>query len=225
MAQEKIINSILDILNISFLSLIKKFLFFISGIKGKALIASLEKKGKPINLEFGECKKRLSGGVTVDVARGADIRLDFRNPLPFQSNCTDQIYTSHLLEHLPYDALIKLLKECFRILKREGSLTVAVPNARIYLEAYIRPQNFNATEYCAYKPGFKYHSEIDYVNYIAYMDGHHHYMFDEKQLISILQSIGFKNVHMREFAPSIDLEERKMGSIYAIAKKEHPGNS
>lgn len=62
-------------------------------------------------------------------------------------------------------------------------------------------------------------SRIDYVNYIAYMDGHHKYMFDEQNLIVILENKGFRNVRLRNFDPSLDLKERDFESIYAEAQK------
>ncbi len=51
------------------------------------------------------------------------------------------------------------------------------------------------------------------------MDGRHKYMFDEENLIHILTSKGFKNVHQRKFDPDIDLKERDFESIYAEATK------
>ena len=54
---------------------------------------------------------------------------------------------------------------------------------------------------------------------MAYMDGHHKYMFDEENLIHILKSKGFKNVHQRRFDPEIDRKERDFESIYAEATK------
>ncbi len=50
-------------------------------------------------------------------------------------------------------------------------------------------------------------------------DGRHQYMFDEKNLIYILTSKGFKNAHLRKFDPDIDLKKRDFESIYAEATK------
>ena len=53
-------------------------------------------------------------------------RLNFNEPLPFDDQCFDVIYTIEVMEHLhrPYD----LLKECFRVLKPGGSLIASTPN-------------------------------------------------------------------------------------------------
>ena len=44
-------------------------------------------------------------------------------------------------------------------------------------------------------------------------------MFDEENLLYILGSKAFKNPHLREFDPTLDLQERDYESIYAEAVK------
>jgi len=197
----------------------RKIMDIIAENKTKKKIEFLLKNKKPINLELGAIEKRMEGWLTVDRAEGADIRLDLRFPLPFPLNCIDQIYSSHLLEHFPHAYLIKLLFECKRILKPGGLFKVSVPNARIYLEAYFHPEGFDVKRHCVSKVAFNYYSEIDFVNYIAYMYEQHCHMFDEKSLLIILNRVGFKNVKLREFDPKLDLEVRKHESIYAVGEK------
>ena len=62
-------------------------------------------------------------------------------------------------------------------------------------------------------------SSIDQVNYIAYLGGLHHYLFDEENLINTLKLSPFKNVEIRDFDIKIDKERRKKESIYASAIK------
>lgn len=58
-------------------------------------------------------------------------------------------------------------------------------------------------------------SPIDQINYIAYMGGEHKFMFDEVNLISLIQQAGFERVSLRSFDERIDLPEREFESIYA----------
>jgi hypothetical protein len=44
-------------------------------------------------------------------------------------------------------------------------------------------------------------------------------MFDEENLLYILNSKGFKNVRLRKFDPTLDLNERDFESIYAEGEK------
>ncbi|GCL34209.1 glycosyl transferase group 1 [Planktothrix agardhii CCAP 1459/11A] len=175
---------------------------------------------KPLKLELGASEKRMEGWTTVDLDPRSDLCLDLSKPLPFQDNCLEEIYSSHLLEHFYYpNPMVNLLSECYRVLKPGGVFKVAVPNARIYIEAYEKPESFEAEEHCLYKPAFHYHSKIDFINYIAYMDGHHRFLFDEENLPKIITNAGFENVRLRSFESGLDLEARKHESIYAEGKK------
>ena len=58
------------------------------------------------------------------------------------------------------------------------------------------------------------------LEHIAYMAGQHNYMFDEENLVNILQKVGFKGVKIRKFDSQIDNKERDYESIYAICYKE-----
>jgi predicted SAM-dependent methyltransferase len=64
---------------------------------------------------------------------------DARLGLPFKENTFDFVYHSHVLEHFTLREGSKFLAECFRVLKPEGVLRVAVPDlesiAREYLNA------------------------------------------------------------------------------------------
>lgn len=210
---------------VDFMKLIKNYIYekqrekkFLA--RNKKVIESILKGNIPINIELGESQKRLEGWTTVDLNEGSDICLDLSSlPLPFPDNCIHQIYSSHLLEHLFHREMSELLVECYRILRPKGIIKIAVPNGRIYLEAYFKPEEFNYKEYCLWDTGLSYKSKIDYVNYMAYMGGHHRHMFDEESLLIILADAGFKNVKIRDFDPALDLENRKYESIYAEAEK------
>ena len=60
---------------------------------------------------------------------------------------------------------------------------------------------------------------LDQINYIAYMDGHHKYLFDEENLINTLLTAGFKFAQLRNFDSNLDSKGRDYESIYALAKK------
>ncbi len=187
--------------------------------RNKRVIESLLQRTKPILLELAPGGRKMKGWTTVGLAEASDIRMDLSNPLPLPDNSVTQIYSAHFLEHLHYPDLVNLLCECCRVLQPGGFFKVAVPNARIYIEAYLNPATFDAEYYCRYKPGFQYNSRIDYVNYTAYMGGHHRYMFDEENLPIILTNAGLKSARLREAEPMLDIEARMYESIYAEAVK------
>ena len=90
------------------------FNYFISIPKWKALL-----KKEKIWLELGSgAKKGNNGWITVDIL-GADICHDLTKGIPLPDESVDLIYTSHTLEHIPFNDLVKFIKECFRVLKKK----------------------------------------------------------------------------------------------------------
>ena len=75
--------------------------------------------------------------MNVDVFPGGDLTLDLRRNLPFESNCCEQIFSEHCIEHFDYpDAVSHLLQECLRILKPSGVFRFSVPDTEWPLLSY-----------------------------------------------------------------------------------------
>ena len=85
--------------------------------------------------------------------------------------------------------LKKLIKDCHRSLKTDGYLSVCVPSVKFYIESYMSGKRFRP-EGDGYKPALcETGSLIDQLNYNVYMDGQHKYLFDEENLVKIVDSI------------------------------------
>ena len=188
--------------------------------KAKNKVRYLLRTQKDILLELGAGTTVRDGWITIDTVESCDIVWDLRNGIPFPDESISQLYSSQFFEHLSFKEGQRFLDECLRVLRPGGKFSICVPNARIYIEAYLRNVDLDANALSnIYKPAYNQTTRIDYVNYMAYMDGHHKYMFDEENLIYILKSKGMRNVRLREFNPSLDLKERDFESIYAEAEK------
>jgi predicted SAM-dependent methyltransferase len=188
--------------------------------QNRATVKRLLASGKPIQLELGSGPREgMEEWTSVDLSNGADIRQDLNDPLQFPDNSVDRIYSSHVLEHFTYPhQLLHVLRECHRVLKPSGAIGAAVPNARIFLDAYAGA-DFDREKFCTYEVGLKYTSRIDVVNFIAYLGGQHKFMFDEENLPRVFEEAGFRNVKLRSFEPSIDRAERAHESIYVEGVK------
>jgi len=179
-------------------------------------------KNSSIKLDLGSGNKTQKGWIGVDLhAPGVDLHLDLRNPLPFPDLSVDCIYASHFLEHFSYPEPLKnILKECFRVLKLEGTFSAAVPDfGRAFL-------NYSEGEYLFYEKKFWgdpqpnwCKSPMDELNWLIYMGGAHKCMFDKKNLINIVEEAGFSEVRLREFDKMLDNEARRHQSIYVEARK------
>ncbi|MDA7462928.1 methyltransferase domain-containing protein [Candidatus Pelagibacter ubique] len=180
---------------------------------------ALSKKSE-IKLELGSgSKKGLNGWTTVDMNGGSDISWDLKKGIPLQDNNVKTIYSSHLLEHIPFHELIIFLKECRRVMIAGGEFSVCVPNFRCYVDAYVNNKFFLEKDRCWPPAIIDTGSKIDQLNYMAYMTDEHKYMFDEENLINTLYKAGFANVKLRDFDESLDSLDRDFESIYALATK------
>lgn len=189
--------------------------------QSREAIGSLLKETPAPSLELGATRDTGSTGwTTVDMDENADVWWDLSEPLPFPDESVARIYSSHLLEHFYYYPLLHLLEECKRILREGGVFRACVPNARLYIDAYKGiGSGFDPNRFLSVRKAYHGNGRIDYVNYIAYMRKHHRYMFDEENLVNILEKVGFRNVGLSEFDPSFDSEKRRRESIYATATK------
>lgn len=57
--------------------------------------------------------------------------------IPFSDNTYDLVYHSHVLEHFSQNDGKKLIKECFRVLKPDGVLRIAIPDLESITENYL----------------------------------------------------------------------------------------
>jgi ubiquinone/menaquinone biosynthesis C-methylase UbiE len=79
-----------------------------------------------LNLGCGNDIKK--GFINLDSAHlpGVDIVHDLKKPLPFKDAQFDLILCRNILEHI--DDYISVLKECFRVLKKNGQIHIEVPH-------------------------------------------------------------------------------------------------
>lgn len=193
------------------------YIFLLHQISKRGWKKILQNNEVKLNLGSGP-RKGSHGWINVDLF-GADINHDLRKGVPLKDNSVDCVYSSHVFEHIPYKDLLHVIEEIRRILKPGGKLLVCVPNAGLYLRAYFNDEMFVSYDEMFIPAAVNTNSKIDQVNYIAYLNGDHTFMFDEENIINILEKCNFKNVVFREFDPEIDRQERDFESMYVQAFK------
>lgn len=169
-----------------------------------------------LNLGSGDVKGQ-NGWTNVDMKPNCDLHWNLKYPLPFPKDRVSCIYSSHLFEHLHFPHLLTLMKECVRVLAPGGTFSIVVPNARMYIDAYLENRQMDLNE--LYAPGFNQTTQIDYVNYIAYMNEDHKYMFDRENLYHLMEKSGLVDVKPRSYDPNLDQAGRDFESIYATGIK------
>lgn len=96
---------------------------------------------KLLNLGCGSRFCKDSSWTNIDFSSSSNkvISHNLLQGLPFPDGMFDAVYHSHLLEHFTKEDGGQFIKECFRVLKAEGVLRIAVPDlqeiCRLYLDA------------------------------------------------------------------------------------------
>jgi predicted SAM-dependent methyltransferase len=175
------------------------------------------RQGTTICLELGSAIPR-PRYYTVDLGPDADLTWDVRFRLPFPSDSVEQVYTSHMLEHLSREDMVRLLGDVHRVLRTGGELKIAVPDAALCVRKYLEG---DLGRLQALAGSYPLRGRMDLLNWVAYY-GDHRQMFDEENLTKALLDAGFAAVHPREFDPALDHPRRRQVSLFVSAVKGAP---
>lgn len=72
----------------------------------------------------------------IKAMRGTMVRQNLKNGMPFASGFADAVYHSHVMEHIPRDAVLGFQKEIFRVLKPGGVQRLCLPDLEQLVQAY-----------------------------------------------------------------------------------------
>lgn len=90
-------------------------------------------ESKKIKLNIGAGESDLPGFIPVDLKDG----IDATSKLPYDDGSVDEIYCSHMLEHVHYTKHIETVKEWVRVLRPGGRIRIAVPDFDSVLQRYM----------------------------------------------------------------------------------------
>jgi predicted SAM-dependent methyltransferase len=84
-------------------------------------------------LQLGAGSNNPEGWLNSDIKpEGSQIYVDATSPYPFPSGSFQYILAEHLIEHVPWESGLKMLKECFRILAPGGKIRIVTPDLAKY---------------------------------------------------------------------------------------------
>lgn len=100
---------------------------------------------KPLKLHIGCGKRRLKGFTHIDLADfpHIDYKHDGKTLPMFKSNSADLIYSCHMLEYFDRVEVMAVLKEWFRVLKKGGTLRLAVPDFEALIKVYKKTKDLD----------------------------------------------------------------------------------
>jgi ubiquinone/menaquinone biosynthesis C-methylase UbiE len=134
-------------------------------------------------------------------------------PLPWPDQSADVVYSSHTLEHLSREDGLRLLKECRRVLKRNGIIRIVVPDLRHHVAEYMQGR-IKAEDFVESLGVLYGNSENAVKNRLApFIQFPHRCMYDTQGLLSILETLGFSATSRQAFDSSIqDIHQLEIAS-------------
>jgi len=80
-------------------------------------------------LQLGAGGHSVDGWLNTDIEPKAnEVYLDATSDYPFPSGSFHYVFAEHLIEHLPWEGGLKMLKECHRVLAPGGKIRIVTPN-------------------------------------------------------------------------------------------------
>ena len=149
---------------------------------------------------------------------------DVTRGLPLPDNWIAGIFTEHMIEHIPIEAVYRLAEEIFRVLQPGAWVRIVVPSLDIYTRTYRQAVDGGKDEIPArpiingdYTPAMGINS--------VFYDWQHRFMYDFQTLAVILGKAGFENLAERKYAEGadpkllIDTDFRAAESLYVEGMK------
>jgi hypothetical protein len=159
----------------------------------KSVIAKLLEEGQPIKFNMGCGRDRIDGYLGVDMhSDTADIKQDILK-LDLPEQCADEIFASHVIEHIPQHRAPKVLEKWLNTLKDGGMLVMETPDlaglCKDYLEQDGADQHMTAM--CIYG------AHVDRITPETQDKGAlspHLWGYTPKSLTDLCTSVGFKDI-------------------------------
>jgi predicted SAM-dependent methyltransferase len=168
----------------------------------------------PLRLHLGSAASVKQGWVNVDLAgHPTELAWNLLRPLPFPSGTADAVFHEHVLEHFSLSDGLRLIDDCFRVLRPGGVLRIGVPDAGAYAHSYTRAGDGIIERERPGRP-----TPMMALAEIFYFHGHK-WMYDAETLAYVMSAAGFTNVVERPFgesaiSPAPDSASRRGETVY-----------
>jgi len=156
------------------------------------------------------------------------IRADCRRSLPLADCSCRGIHVEMFAEHLdPFDQLQSFLADCYRVMEPGGILRVIVPDAELFVKAYLSPgwDALNSISYGGEDWSRTYAGKMEALNHVFHQGYEHYGGWDYERLERLLKEAGFSLVRRVAYGVGdfpggpIDREYHRRNAIYAEATR------
>ena len=150
-------------------------------------------------LQLGAGGNNPPGWLNSDIEPGdKEIYLDATTRYPFPDGSFQYVFSEHLIEHVPWEAGLIMLRECYRILAKGGKIRIVTPNLAKFIQLLDGKPDADAQRFIEAK--FRMGGVPVTPTPGAYILNHqvrewgHQFLYDPPTLRNSLELAGFKQI-------------------------------
>jgi predicted SAM-dependent methyltransferase len=150
-------------------------------------------------LQLGAGGNDPTGWLNTDIEpTGKEVYLDATRRYPFPDGTFQYVFSEHLIEHVPWEAGVAMLKESYRVLARGGKVRIVTPNLTKFVQLLTHGADVEAQRFMTAK--LRFHGWPDSPVAAAYIfnrqvrDWGHQFLYDATTLRKSLELAGFKQI-------------------------------
>jgi predicted SAM-dependent methyltransferase len=157
-------------------------------------------------LHLGSGARLLDGWANLDINGRGTLVWDLRKPLPLETGKVRFVYTEHFIEHIKRDDAVRLFSHARRVMAPGGIVRVSTPDLGKLIEDY-RAGRLVRMDHGGWFP----ETPCRMVNEAMHMWGHV-FVYDQAELVDVLQECGFEGVRRVKWGESEHPELRNLES-------------
>jgi predicted SAM-dependent methyltransferase len=150
-------------------------------------------------LQLGAGGNDATGWLNTDIEPfGKEVYLDATRRYPFPDATFQYVFSEHVIEHVPWEAGVAMLKECYRVLAKGGKVRIVTPNLAKFIQLLTDDTNVEAQRFITAK--LRLHDWPDspvaagYIFNRQVRDWGHQFLYDPSTLRKSLELAGFRQI-------------------------------
>jgi len=160
-------------------------------------------------LQLGAGGNAPAGWLNSDIEpSGEEIYLDASSRYPFADGSFQYIFAEHVIEHIPWEAGLRMLQQCYRVLARGGKIRIITPDLARFITLLNSQIDAEAGQFLTAKS----HAEAipitavqnAYVFNREFSEYGHKFLYDPPTLRKTFELAGFKEIRYRKVTDDTD---------------------
>lgn len=159
----------------------------------------------------------LDGWLNADLCAPPGVmQMDATRPYPFSDRTFTHLFTEHMIEHVPYEGGLAMLRECHRVLKDGGIIRVVTPDLTSLAALCCQPLTDLQARYLEWfcnacmpqagvTPAVALNAQFRFWG--------HQFLYDEQTLTALLRRAGFGEIRRCALMESPHSELRNLENI------------